>query len=295
MGLNACRYMKNFRTKPSFAANSSSRCSNRLGFYGVAELHGTREFGKDFVFSELHRLGGMRHYAAQVNATLRSSAKVGSSTICLVRCGRRLERHSPDLTASESSHVSAVYIFNSGEITAGAKDQMLDQLGVKNYGDNVHFLDGERLKALNEWSTLQTDALVRARLLGPRTALRVVIFDLETHRIAEKETLTPTGVLGIDHYLSEPVVFEEGLIKPLVGACNRLHAFEGLRSLGKMTSRISKDMLPGIADLARQALPACPSGTRIRRNRAKKTTTTKVVGLPHDCAGTPPRFRVFIG
>jgi hypothetical protein len=30
-------------------------------------LHGTQEFGKDFVFSELHRLGGMRRYAAQVS------------------------------------------------------------------------------------------------------------------------------------------------------------------------------------------------------------------------------------
>jgi hypothetical protein len=39
---------------------------NRLGFYGVSEQHGSQEFGKDFVFSELHRLGGMRHHAAQV-------------------------------------------------------------------------------------------------------------------------------------------------------------------------------------------------------------------------------------
>jgi hypothetical protein len=29
---------------------------NRLGYYGVSEQHGTQEFGKDFVFSELHRL-----------------------------------------------------------------------------------------------------------------------------------------------------------------------------------------------------------------------------------------------
>src|ERR1700694_4516041 len=39
---------------------------NKLGFYGVSEQHGSQEFGKDFIFSELHRLGGMRHYAAQV-------------------------------------------------------------------------------------------------------------------------------------------------------------------------------------------------------------------------------------
>ena len=39
---------------------------NRLGFHGVSEQHGVHEFGKDFVFSEVHRLGGTKHYAAQV-------------------------------------------------------------------------------------------------------------------------------------------------------------------------------------------------------------------------------------
>jgi hypothetical protein len=46
---------------------------NRLGFYGVSEQHGTQEFGKDFVFSELHRLGGMRHFPERSWTRLRQT------------------------------------------------------------------------------------------------------------------------------------------------------------------------------------------------------------------------------
>ena len=55
-----------FKDEADFREKFVKPLLNRLGFYGVSEQHGTQEFGKDFVFSELHRLGGMRHYAAQV-------------------------------------------------------------------------------------------------------------------------------------------------------------------------------------------------------------------------------------
>src|SRR5207247_11129233 len=80
-------------------------------------------------------------------------------------------------------HISAVYVFNSGEITANAKEQLLSELERERYGDNVHFLDGERLDALNEWATLQTDANARARLLGLRSALRFNMRVLRAHYV----------------------------------------------------------------------------------------------------------------
>jgi hypothetical protein len=55
-----------FKDESEFRERLIKPLLNRLGFYGVSEQHGTQEFGKDFVFSELHRLGGTRHYAAQV-------------------------------------------------------------------------------------------------------------------------------------------------------------------------------------------------------------------------------------
>lgn len=55
-----------FKDEAEFREKFVKPLLNRLGYFGVSEQHGTQEFGKDFVFSELHRLGGMRHYAAQV-------------------------------------------------------------------------------------------------------------------------------------------------------------------------------------------------------------------------------------
>lgn len=43
-----------FENEAAFRDQFVKRLLNRLGYFGVSEEHGTREFGKDFVFSELH-------------------------------------------------------------------------------------------------------------------------------------------------------------------------------------------------------------------------------------------------
>ena len=160
-----------FQDEAEFREKFVKPLLNRLGFYGVSEQHGTQEFGKDFVFSELHRLGGMRHYAAQVKheKTIKQGPAIDGLLSQVRQAFDRPFRRSDSV---RECHVSAVYVFNSGEITSNAKEQMLSSLVGERYGDNVHLLDGERLEALNEWGTLQSDANARARLLGLRTARR---------------------------------------------------------------------------------------------------------------------------
>src|SRR5438094_2093025 len=160
-----------FKDEAEFREKFVKPLLNRLGYYGVSEQHGTQEFGKDFVFSELHRLSGIKHYAAQVKHEERiHQGKLVDGLLSQVR-----QAFAKPFTRADSPrdcHVSAVYVFNSGEITANAKAQLLSELGLERYGDNVHFLDGERLNALNEWATLQSDSNTRARLLGLRSALQ---------------------------------------------------------------------------------------------------------------------------
>ena len=153
-----------FKDEAEFREKFVKPLLNRLGFYGVSEQHGTQEFGKDFVFSELHRLGGMRHYAAQVKHEEKiNQGKPVDGLLSQVR--QAFARPFKRADSPRDCYVSAVYVFNSGEITANARDQLLSELGRERYGDNVHFLDGERLEALNEWATLQSDTNIRARLL----------------------------------------------------------------------------------------------------------------------------------
>jgi hypothetical protein len=191
---------------------------NRMGFYGVEEQHGTQEFGKDFVFSELHRLGGMRHYAAQVKHEDKiSQGKVVDDLLTQIEQAFEVPFKRTD--SPRPCHVSAVYVFNSGEITPNARTQMLAKLEKKNFGDNVHFMDGERLQALNEYSVYYTEGNARRRL----NALTAQI-DMNKHILQslknfkpEKQTLEsgekassipdPRGFMwsAIDSYLAEPL------------------------------------------------------------------------------------------
>ena len=203
---------------------------NRLGYYGVSEQHGTQEFGKDFVFSELHRLGGMRHYAAQVKheKTITQGVLVDG---LLSQVRQAFAKPFKRANSPRECHVSAVYVFNSGEITANAKEQLMSELGLERYGDNVHFLGGERLEALNEWATLQTDANARARLIGLRSALRFIIATLKEYSDKGKPGHQPMFIQGIELYLSEPVNFDDQLLVSLFTLWQRLQLLEQLRVL----------------------------------------------------------------
>jgi hypothetical protein len=218
-----------FNDETEFRKNFVKPLLNRLGYYGVSELHGTQEFGKDFVFSELHRLGGMRHYAAQVKheKTINQGTSVDG---LLSQVKQAFAKPFKRADSPRECHVSAVYVFNSGEITDNAKEQLLRGLEREHYGDNVHFLDGERLDALNNWATLVTDANARARLLGLRLSLRATIRLLEGHEVSGF-SLQPTFRQGIELYLSEPVNSDDQLIQSLMSLLQRLKTLELLNTV----------------------------------------------------------------
>jgi len=219
-----------FKDEAEFREKFVKPLLNRLGYYGVSELHGTQEFGKDFVFSELHRLGGMRHYAAQVKHEPKINQGVAvDGLLCQVR--QAFAKPFKRADSPRDCHVSAVYVFNSGEITENAKEQLLSGLEREHYGENVHFLDGERLGALNEWATLQSDANARARLLGLRSAVRFIIANLEKYQLDGLPGGQPMFIQGIELYLSEPVNFDDQLIVSLFTLWQKLQAIEGIRKV----------------------------------------------------------------
>src|ERR1035437_3722707 len=200
-----------FKDEAEFRERFVKPLLNRLGDLGGSEQHGTQEFGKNFVFSDLHRLGGMRHYAAQVKHEKKISQ--GASVDGLLSQVRQaFAKPFKRADSPRECHVSAVYVFNSGEVTDNAKEQLLSGLEREHYGDNVHFLDGERLDALNEWATLQSDANARARLLGLRSALRFIIATLNEYQLEGKPKFQPMFIQGIELYLSEPVNCDDQLL-----------------------------------------------------------------------------------
>jgi hypothetical protein len=219
-----------FKDEAEFREKFVKPLLNRLGYYGVSEQHGTQEFGKDFVFSELHRLGGMRHYAAQVKHEERINQGVAIDGL-LSQVRQAFAKPLKRADSPRECHVSAVYVFNSGEITANAKEQLLSELGMAHYGDNVHFLNGERLEALNEWATLQSDANARARLLGLRSALRFIIATLHEYQLEGKPKFEPMFIQGIELYLSEPVNCDDQLLVSLFKLWQQLQIVEMMRKI----------------------------------------------------------------
>jgi hypothetical protein len=243
-----------FKDEAEFREKFVKPLLNRLGYYGVSEQHGTQEFGKDFVFSELHRLGGMRHYAAQVKHEERISQGASVDGL-LTQVRQAFAKPFKRTDSPRECHVSGVYVFNSGEITANAKEQLLVELERERYGDNVHFLDGERLDTLNEWATLQSDANARARLLGLRSALRFIIGVLKVSHSQGVTNLNPLFIQGIELYLSEPVNCDDQLLVSLFKLWNLLQGIESLRKIAVPTSPNAEKLLPAIKDLAKDALP----------------------------------------
>ena len=236
-----------FKDEAEFRERFVKPLLNRLGYYGVTEQHGTQEFGKDFVFSELHRLGGMRHYAAQVKHEKRINQGTSvDGLLSQVRQAFARPFKRPD--SPRECYVSAVYVFNSGEVTDNAKEQLVSELGREHYGDNVHFLDGERLEALNEWATLQGDANARARLLGLRSALGFISETLQHYQDQDRPDFSPLFIQGLELYISEPVIWDDKFAKVMFLLWDHLKRIEQLRQM-LLASRLGDTVTRHLPDL----------------------------------------------
>lgn len=187
---------------------------NRLGFYGVDQQHGSNEFGKDFVFSELHRLGGMRHYAAQV----KHEQRINQGAVVDGLLSQVKQCFTIPFTRTDSPrqcYVSSVYVFNSGEITDNAKVQILGALTTEHFGDNVHLLDGDRLGALAEGAAFTSDRDVRARLgaldeqlkFNEHIAQSYLECKIDVANGVPHSQLETRGFMlaGVESYLSSPI------------------------------------------------------------------------------------------
>jgi len=196
-----------FRDEESFRKNFIRPLLNKLGFFLVTDYHGRREFGKDFVFSELHRFGGVRHYAAQIKHI--QSIGLGKAADELVTDIN--QAFASPFTLPDSpleSYISSFYIFNSGRITDEAKDDLIQRIRRTSYAGNVYFLDGDRLDSLSKWATFQNDQNIRSRLSGLKNQLIIniniwdsVIKDAEREMFGEARGPI---LAGIEAFLSSP-------------------------------------------------------------------------------------------
>jgi hypothetical protein len=216
---------------------------NRMGFLRVTETHGSQEYGKDFVFSELHRLGGMRHYAAQV----KHERAINQGAIIdklFAQIGQAFTRPFVLPDSPRECYVSCVYVFNSGEITHNAIEDLASRLRRSNFGDNVVFLSGDRLESLNNYVAYQDDTRLVSRLVGLSTELGFNVrrwTDLAANLDKwDSHEARPSALTAVQWYLAAPLFGDVKMIEDLYLILQYAQTIEAFCRAGLTASEIWK-------------------------------------------------------
>jgi hypothetical protein len=133
-------------------------------------------------------------------------------------------------------HVSAVYVFNTGEITENAKDQMVSMLDAP-LRSNVFIFGGHQLEAIERTGMYRRLEEIRRSVASLRAQLG---FNIAQWRMAQ-QTLKPqcgqpswhfgpSFVAGIELHLANPVLPEIITIKDLGALWSNIGIFEQIHT-----------------------------------------------------------------
>jgi hypothetical protein len=139
------------RWRPDYENNESLFCTEvlspllrRMGFVSVRYLHGVREYGKDFTFSEVSPFSHLRHYGLQAKAG-HISGEVNSAIDEII--GQAKDAFAMpyyELGSREPRYISTFVVAISGKFTANAKEKIVHKLPSGLIG-SVYFLDRENI------------------------------------------------------------------------------------------------------------------------------------------------------
>ena len=119
----------------------------RMGFLQVRYNHGTKEYGKDFTFSEMTPLGDMRHYGLQAKAgDLSGGANALIDTI-LGQLNDAFSMPYHELGTKDDRYISTFILAVSGRFTENAREKIANKIN-KGLMGSVYFLDRDRILEL---------------------------------------------------------------------------------------------------------------------------------------------------
>jgi hypothetical protein len=121
----------------------------RMGFSFVRYNHGTREYGKDFTFSELTSFGHYRHYGLQAKAGDVSGGVNASIDELLGQIADAFSMPYYELGSKDPKYISTFIIATSGRFTANAREKIAEKMH-KGLIGSVYFLDRDTITELVE-------------------------------------------------------------------------------------------------------------------------------------------------
>jgi hypothetical protein len=139
------------RWKTEYETDESLFCTEvllpllrRMGFLSVRYSHGSREYGKDFTFSEMTPFGNLRHYGLQAKAG-DISGKVNAAVDEVI--GQLNDAFSMpyyELGSKEPRYISTFVVAISGRFAPNAKEKIAEKIPKGTIG-SVYFLDKESI------------------------------------------------------------------------------------------------------------------------------------------------------
>ncbi len=132
-----------------FATEVLAPLLRRMGFENVRYRHGTREYGKDFTFSEPTNFGSFRHYGLQAKkGDVRGSVNAEIDEI-IGQLGDAFAMPYHELTSTEERYISTFVVAISGHFTENAQEKIVNKIPHGLHG-SVYFLDREKIQELVE-------------------------------------------------------------------------------------------------------------------------------------------------
>lgn len=121
----------------------------KMDFIDVKFTHGTREYGKDFTFSEITKFGNLRHYALQAKAgNIRGNVNSDIDEI-IGQLDDAFSISYFEISANEERLINTFIVAISGYFTDNAKDK-ISQKVPKNLKGSIYFLDKDKVIELLE-------------------------------------------------------------------------------------------------------------------------------------------------
>jgi len=145
-----------FLWKPEYQSDEDLFCREllkpllqRIGFLFVRYTHGKKEYGKDFIFSEMTPFGNHRHYGLQAKAGSISGRVNSDIDELLGQIKDAFEMPFYPLGSKEPCYISTFIIAISGSFTENAKEKIAEKIS-KGLTGSIYFFDREMLEGLIE-------------------------------------------------------------------------------------------------------------------------------------------------
>lgn len=138
---------RHFTSEKIFCEEILTPLFRHMGFDSIIFNHGAREFGKDYILSEITKINSIRYYGVQVKAGNIEGGVNSRIDNIIGQVEDAFEMPFFLKNEKQQCYISELYIIISGRFTSNAKEKIRYKIPKSIYG-SVHFLDKEDIENL---------------------------------------------------------------------------------------------------------------------------------------------------